>query len=88
MPNTKSAEKRLRQDLKRRSRNRARMTKVRETRRKVQDLVEAGNADEARDALKECYAALDRAARQNTISRNKASRLKSRLTQRVNAIAG
>ena len=87
MPNSKSAEKRLRQDLKRRGRNRARLAKLREARRTFQKFIDAGEVDEAKDALQACYAALDRAGRHNTISPNKAARLKSRLTKRLNTAA-
>ena len=88
MPNNKSTEKRMRQDLKRRSRNRLRMAKVRETRKKFEELVNGKKVDEARTALSECYTALDRASRHNTISPNKAARLKSRLTRNLNSVAG
>lgn len=87
MPNTKSAEKRVNQSQKRKSRNRRRMTAVRENRKEFESLLADNNLEKARESLDRCYSALDKAAKHNTISPNKAARLKARLTRNMNAAA-
>ena len=49
----------------------------------VKTLVAAGKKDEARAALAKAYAAIDKAAKGNTIKKNTASRKKSRLAAAV-----
>ncbi len=86
MPNIASAKKRLRQDVKRRYRNRLRKNACKGTKAEFIAAVESGDAATAEAALSKCFSALDKAARKNTISKNKASRTKSRLTARLAAI--
>lgn len=86
MPNTASAKKRLRQDVKRRYLNRVRKDACKTSRKAFLSAVDAGDAAAAEGALKECFSALDKAAKKNTISKNKASRTKSRLSKRLAAI--
>ncbi|MFO7820526.1 MAG: 30S ribosomal protein S20 [Lentisphaeria bacterium] len=87
MPNSKSAEKRVRQNEKNNSRNRRRMKAVRQSRKQFEALLQDKKVDEARTALKECYSALDRAGKHNTISPKKATRLKSRLARNLDTAA-
>jgi small subunit ribosomal protein S20 len=80
MPNTKSAIKAARQNIKRRAIN----LKVLETIRKAAKAVrKAANKADAEKALKAAFAALDKAAKKNVIHRNNASRKKSRLSKLV-----
>ena len=76
MPQHKSCEKRLKQDVKRNERNRAGMGNLRTAVRKFRELEAAKRPAE--------YAAfqslLDRAVTKGLISKNRAARLKSRLS--------
>jgi ribosomal protein S20 len=49
------------------------------------DQVKAGKAEEAKNSLAELYSAIDKSQRKKAISRNAASRQKSRLTKHMNA---
>ena len=86
MPNNASSKKRLRQDAKRAYRNRVRKDACKSNRKTFLAAVESGDAAAAQTALHECFSALDQAARHNTISKNKASRTKSRLAKQLAAI--
>lgn len=76
MPIIKSAGKKLRQSLKHRDRNRAQKAKVKE-------LVDAFKKNPTAKAYSAAVSALDKAAKKNLIHRNKAARLKSRLSKRL-----
>jgi len=78
-----SANKRIRQNEKRRMRNRTRTSALKTEIRKVQDMVRERNAPSAREQLNTAYKKLDQVAAKGTIHRNKASRTKSRLAKRV-----
>lgn len=79
MPITKSAIKKSRQDVKARNRNRLVRDDFKTVSKKVVKLAGAGKTKEAQDALKEAYSKLDRAAKNNVIHKNNASRRKARL---------
>lgn len=79
MPTTKSAKKRLRQNEKRRLRNRSVKSALKTQIRKVRDAVSAKNLDQAAAEFRAVTKKLDQAAAKNVIHRNKASRTKSRL---------
>ena len=83
MPITKSAFKALRQTKRRRARNLKQQGALKDTIKKYKKAVEAGKKDEAVKLLPEVYKKLDKAAKTNIIKKNKASRLKSRLTKRL-----
>lgn len=85
MPNTKSAKKRLRQNLERRARNRSARTALRTQVRKVRESVAAGAVDKAQDELRAAARRLDQAGAQRLIHPNKAARLKSRLSKLIKA---
>lgn len=80
MPNTKGAKKRLRQNVVRRDRNRAEKTRMRNTLRKFREAVEAKDFDAAKELARATVCLLDKAAARGVIHRNKAARLKSRMT--------
>ena len=83
MPHTKSAEKRLRQNEKRRKLNR---TWIKTVKKEVRDVLDAAKANDAKTAAAELPSAskrLDQAAAKGVIHKNKANRLKSRLAKRV-----
>ena len=83
MANIKSAEKRARQTVKRRSRNMAARSKLRTAIKSVVNAVAAGNKEEAAASLKAAGPVIDAAVTKGLIHRNKASRHKSHLNARV-----
>ena len=89
MPNHKSAEKRVRQNVKRRARNLIQKRKNRNRTKDVYDAIEAGNAQEASDLLPAAVKQLHRSAGKGAIPKQRAARHVSRLTKAVNrALAG
>ena len=85
MANHASALKAHRQNLKHRSRNRSNRSNLRTTLKQFNDQLEAGKSEEAKGSLSELYAAVDKSQKKKAISKNAASRQKSRLTKRLNA---
>ena len=83
MPNTKSAIKAARQNIKRRAVNVTALAKIKKAEKAVRKAATSANLDEARKALQQAYAALDKAAKKNIIHPNNAARNKSRLTKLV-----
>lgn len=83
MANTKSAEKRARQTIKRRARNMAGRSKLRTAIKSVIKAVEAGNKEEASAKLKAATPIIDSAVNKGLIHRNKAARHKRVLNARV-----
>lgn len=81
MANTKSAEKRDRQDDKRYAHNRWYRSRYRTFVKRTRFYIAQGDAEQAQDAMGRAVQALDRAAQRNIIHENKASRLKSRLAK-------
>jgi small subunit ribosomal protein S20 len=86
MPQTKSAKKRLRQNLARRDRNRSVKKAVRTQVRKVTEAVNAGNLEVAKTEFRAAAQKLDRAAARKVIHRNAAARTKSRLSAKLKAL--
>ena len=84
MAHNKSALKRIKQDEKKRARNRARKSAVATYEKKFLALVEAGKVEEASKALEVCFSAYDKAAKKGVIKKAKVDRKKSRLTLRLN----
>ncbi len=87
MPNTKGAKKRLRQNIFRRDRNRARKTRFRNMLRKFREAVAANQLDEAKQLSVQATRLLDKAATKGIIHKNKAARHKSRLNAKIKALA-
>ncbi len=83
MPHSASAKKRNRQNLARRKRNRAAKSEIKSAIRRV--LTAAGTAkhDEAAEAFRTAARTVDRAAAAKVIHRNRAARIKSRLSSRL-----
>jgi small subunit ribosomal protein S20 len=81
MPITSSAKKALRQNISRRAKNAVAKKQLSET-IKVYKKTVLENKKEAEKQLPKVYQALDKAAKNNLIKKNKASRLKSRLVKR------
>jgi small subunit ribosomal protein S20 len=85
MPNSKSAEKRLRQNEARRLRNRSAKSALKTQLAKVHEAIEAGDLSQAEAQFRQAARSLDRAGHTNLIHRNTASRTKSRLQKRIKA---
>ena len=85
MPNVKSAEKRARQSIVRRDRNRRDRTRLKTALKKVR---QASSADTARAALQAAESLLDRSAAKGIIHQNTAARTKSRLSAHVARLSG
>ena len=85
MPNTKSAERRVRNSARKQSRNRSTKSKVTTLEKKYSELLGANKKEEAKAALKDLTSALDKAAKVGVVHKSTASRRKSRLTLRLNA---
>lgn len=83
MANIKSALKRIRQNEKRRDRNRAVRSEMRNAVKRVQRAIEAGEIEKAEELLPEAIRVIDVTARKNVVHPNKAARSKSRLIQAV-----
>lgn len=86
MANSKSAEKRARQAIKRRTTNVTQRSRVRSAVRKVVTAIEAGQPAEARSSLQAATPVIDAMARKGILHRNKAARHKSRLARRIKAL--
>jgi small subunit ribosomal protein S20 len=78
--NTKSAMKRIRQNEKRRLRNRMVRSKVRTAVKSARTTLEAGSGD-AREAVVAAIRALDKAVTKGVVHRNTAARKKSALAR-------
>lgn len=81
MPITKSAKKALRQSVKRREKNLKRKEAYKRLLKEARKFTAAGKKAEAEKLLPQLYKALDKAVKTNVIKKNKASRLKSRLSK-------
>jgi small subunit ribosomal protein S20 len=87
MANIKSARKRARQAVKRRSRNVSLQTSARGAIREVKKAIAAGDKKAAAAALARSQAVIDRVAAKGVLHRNAAARQKSRLAQAIKAMA-
>ncbi|MHC4984845.1 MAG: 30S ribosomal protein S20 [Planctomycetota bacterium] len=85
MPNLPSAKKRLRQDAKRRARNRWRKGQVRQAVREFDEALKAGDKAKAAEQLKVVYQRLDKIAAKGTVHKRTAARRKSRLAKQLAA---
>jgi small subunit ribosomal protein S20 len=87
MPHTPSAKKRLRQNEVRRIRNQSRMTEIKTIRKQFLRALHDGLKPEAERIYRELSRRLDQAASLNTIHRNAAARVKSRLATKISSLA-
>lgn len=85
MPHTKSAKKSLRQDQKRRDRNRAVKKGLKTELKKFLTALKVGNADLAKTEFVACVKKLDKAAARRVIHPNAAARKKSQLARQLTA---
>jgi small subunit ribosomal protein S20 len=85
MPTIESAEKRVRQNKKRRRRNRSWKSQVKNDRQALEDAIEDdADEDEIRERLSEAISSIDRAVSKGVYHENKGGRLKSQIQRKVN----
>jgi small subunit ribosomal protein S20 len=82
-----SAEKATRQGEKRRARNRRNTSQLKTHVKRLRSAIQKGDAEAAKLLLPATVGQIDKAAKQGVIHDNAAGRYKSRLAQRVNALA-
>jgi len=87
MGHSLSADKRERQNAKRRHRNRGNMIALRKEMKRITAEITTGKPADSKATLSTAFKALDRAARKNTIPKKRANRKKSRLALAVNRVA-
>ena len=86
MANHFSALKRARQTERRTTVNRINTSRLRTQLRRFREALAAGNRQAAEQQFRETVAAMDKAVHKGTIHKNTASRYKSRLGARLNAM--
>ena len=85
MAHSISAKKRVRQNEKRRARNRWRKDQLKDQVKSFGTAMTAGDFTKAEEELRKTTQQLDRIATKGTIHKNTAARKRSRLTKRLNA---
>ena len=86
MANSAQARKRARQAITRRDRNKSQASRMRTTIKQVISAIEAKDKELASTKYREMTSALDTAAKNGQIHRNKAARHKSRLNAEIKAL--
>jgi small subunit ribosomal protein S20 len=83
MPNTKSAERRMRNSARKNARNRSTKSRLHTLERSYLDLVTTGKKDDAARELRTISSAFDKAVKAGIVHRATADRKKSRLALRL-----
>lgn len=86
MAHSLSAKKRVRQNAKRRTINRARKSQVKTQIKRLETALGEGNVETATAELKATVKKLDKVAATSTMHKKTAARKKSRLTKKLNAL--
>ena len=86
MPNIKSAKKRMRSNAKKADVNTLVSSSMKTAIKKVERNVKDGNKEEAANNLNIAFQRIDKAMTSGLIHKNKAARLKSRLTKLINTM--
>jgi small subunit ribosomal protein S20 len=79
MPNTKSAERRMRNSARKQSHNRSIASRLHSLEKRYSQSVQAGKKEDAAAALQAVVSAWDKAAKTGTVPKARANRKKSRL---------
>jgi len=87
MAQHKSAKKRIRQTARRTAVNRARLSKIRTSIKKVETAIASGDKAAAQAALREAQPVIQGSARKSVLHRNTAARKISRLAARVKSLS-
>jgi len=88
MANHASAKKRIRQTKRRSDANRQRVSTIRTYIRKVEEAIEGGDAEVARNALREAQPFMMSGVTKGVFHKNTISRKLSRLSRRINGMTG
>lgn len=86
MPNTKSAERRMRNSTRKAARNRGAKTRLKSLEKTYVEALNSGKKEDAAKAYQAMSSALDKAAKGGVIHWAKADRKKSRLAVRLTAL--
>lgn len=86
MANSRSSEKRVRQNERNRALNRARRSALKSELKKFHEAVRENNPQKAAEQLRVATKKLDQTAAKGTLHKRAASRRKSRLAKRLNAL--
>ncbi len=87
MPNHKSAEKRVRQNEKRRAVNRSNRSNLRTQIKKLRTSLAASDKNQSQELLNPTVSAIDKAVNKGILHKNTAARYKSRLSVHVAKLA-
>jgi len=87
MPNHKSAEKRVRQNEKRRGVNRSNRSNLRTQIKKLRTALTDTDKNQSQELLNPTISSIDKAVNKGVLHKNTAARYKSRLTMHVSKIA-
>lgn len=87
MPNHKSAEKRVRQNERRRAVNRSNRSDLRTQIKKLRTALAASDKAQSQELLTPTISAIDKAVNKGVLHRNTAARYKSRLSTHVAKLA-
>jgi small subunit ribosomal protein S20 len=87
MANHYSALKRARQTIKRTAQNRSNRSRLRTALRQMRESLAKGDKTAAEQTFRQTVSALDKAIQKGILHENTASRYKSRLSVRLNALA-
>lgn len=86
MPNTKSAERRMRNSARKRLHNRSIKSSLHQLEKKYVALLTSGKKEDATASFRAVSSAFDKAAKTGVIHKSMADRKKSRLSARLNAL--
>ncbi len=82
-----SAQKQMRQDIKRRARNRTNLSQLKSQVKKLRAVIATGDAEAAAKLLPHTVAEIDKAAKKGAVHDNTAARYKSRLARKVRGLS-
>jgi len=86
MPNTKSQEKRDRQNIKRRAGNKLLKARIKTDQKKLSEAVDKKNLKDAENNLNTFFKHLDKAAKNSAVHKNFSANKKSKAAKLVNSI--
>jgi small subunit ribosomal protein S20 len=84
MPNTQSAERRMRSNERKHLHNRSIISRLRKSEKALRESLDTGKKADAAKSLPDVLSALDKAVKSKVITRANANRKKSRITLAVN----
>ena len=87
MANSPQARKRAKQNVKRRVRNHAQASAMRTSIKKFVKAINANDSEAAKSAYQQASSLIDKAAKKNIHTKNRAARLKSRLNSRLKGLS-